>query len=66
MPGNWGYLDCPNCGCPHPPSEGAATECDAVVADLICSHCHRGWEVRVELWRYYGIQEELPSREEDR
>jgi hypothetical protein len=66
MPGNWGNLDCPNCGYTHPPPESAATECDAVVADLICPECHRGWEVRVELWRYYGIQEELPSREEDR
>jgi len=50
----------------HPPPESAATECEAVVADLTCPHCHRGWERRVELWRYYGIQEELPSREEDR
>ena len=42
------------------------TESEAVVADLICPKCHRGWEVRVELWRYYGIRQELPAREEDR
>ena len=66
MPGIWENLDCPNCGCTHPPPERAATECDAVVADLVCPSCHRRRELRVELWRYYGIQEELPSREADR
>lgn len=66
MPGNWGNLDCPNCGCIHPPPEVASTDCDAVIADLICPSCHEGREVRVELWRFYDIQEQLPSREEDR
>jgi transcription elongation factor Elf1 len=66
MPGNWGRLDCPSCGHTHPPPERASSECDAVIADLICPNCGQGWEVRVELWRYYGIQEELPSREQDR
>jgi hypothetical protein len=66
MPGNWGNLECPNCGCTHPPPDAADTECDQVIADLICPQCHHGWEVTVELWRYYGIQPELPSREDDR
>ena len=66
MPGDWGNLDCPACGNAHPPPEGATTECEHVVADLICPKCGHGWEVRVELWRYYEIPEALPSREEDR
>ncbi len=66
MPGNWGSLDCPVCGRTHPPPEGATTECAAVIADLICSGCRHGWEVRVALWRFYGIESALPSREEDR
>jgi hypothetical protein len=66
MPGDWGKLDCPHCGCTHPVPARAATDCDAVIADLICPTCHGGWEVRVELWRYYGIPERLPSGEEDR
>ena len=66
MPGDWGKLDCPDCGCPHPPPERATVECESVTADLICPSCHRGWEVTVELWRYYGIERELPSRAEDR
>ena len=65
MPGNWQNLDCPSCGNTHPTPERASTDCDDVFADLVCPMCHRGWEVRVELWRYYGIQPELPSREED-
>jgi hypothetical protein len=66
MPGNWGNLDCPHCGCIHPPPELASTDCEAVIAEVICPSCHKGWEVRVELWRYYDIPEQLPSREEDR
>jgi predicted RNA-binding Zn-ribbon protein involved in translation (DUF1610 family) len=66
MPGDWGNLDCPSCGYAHPPPEHAATDCDAVIADLVCPKCGHGWEVRVALWRYYGIPEELPTREEDR
>lgn len=66
MSGNWGNLDCPHCGHPHPIPETAATDCDAVIADLVCAECHSGYQVRVELWRYYGIKEALPSREDDR
>ena len=66
MPGNWGNLDCPGCGRTQAAPEHVITECDAVIADLTCPNCHRGWQVRVELWRYYGIPEELPSREQDR
>lgn len=66
MPGNWGNLDCPKCRHTHPVPERATSECEAVIADLICPKCRHGWEVRVELWRYYGVPEELPSREEDR
>ena len=66
MTGNWGNLDCPGCGNAHPPPDSAASDCEFLTADLLCPECHRGWEIRVELWRYYGIQPELPSREEDR
>jgi hypothetical protein len=41
MPGDWGNLDCPNCGYTHPPPEGATTECEAVIADLICPRPRR-------------------------
>ena len=66
MPGTWGNLYCPGCGHTHGPPERVTTECDALVADLHCPECQRDWEARVELWRYYGIPEELPSREQDR
>jgi hypothetical protein len=67
MPGNWGNLDCPQCGNPHPaPEHASSTECHAVIADLVCPECHHGWELRVELWRYFGIDPALPSPEEDR
>jgi hypothetical protein len=66
MSGFWGSLDCPNCGHTHPPPAAPACDCDHLIADLICPQCHRGWELKVELWRYYGIQAELPSREQDR
>jgi hypothetical protein len=66
MPGNWGNLDCPACGHTHPPPEGASCDCDELLADLVCPECANGWEVRVELWRYYEIPQELPTSEEDR
>ena len=66
MTGNWGKLECPHCGEPHPPPARAACECEELIADLVCPRCHKGWEVRVELWRYWGIKQELPSRSEDR
>lgn len=66
MSGDWGRLECPYCGTAHPPPEGAASDCEALILDLLCPACHRGFEVRVELWRYFGIERELPSRQEDR
>jgi hypothetical protein len=67
MPGNWGNLDCPACGATHPVPERASNcECDEVVADLLCPQCGQGWELRVALWRYYEIDERLPSPAEDR
>jgi transposase-like protein len=66
MPGNWTDLDCPSCGHTHPPPEQMTTDCDFVIADLVCPECQRAWQVRIELWRYYGIEEALPSREQDR
>jgi hypothetical protein len=66
MPGNWGNLDCPDCGRTQPPPELASTDCEAVTGEVICPDCDKSREVRVELWRYYDIQEQLPSREEDR
>jgi hypothetical protein len=66
MPGDWGSLDCPGCGATQPPPEGAVSECDALIANMVCSRCWTRWQVRVELWRYYGVAEELPSREADR
>ena len=66
MPGDWGILDCPHCGFTHPPPQGVTTDTEKLTADLVCPNCHKGWEHEVELWRYYGVQRELPSREEDR
>jgi hypothetical protein len=61
MTGDWGNLDCPQCGCTHERPERVTTDCDAVIAALFCPHCDKSWERRVELWRYYGLPEELPS-----
>jgi hypothetical protein len=66
MPGNWGNLDCPGCGHAHPPPERASTDCEEVIADLICPECGFGWEQRVALWSYYEIPEELPAHDQDR
>jgi hypothetical protein len=66
MPGNWGNLDCPDCGCTHATPAGVTAECEELVAELVCPECGKGCELRVELWRYYGVAEELPSREDDR
>ena len=66
MTGDWGNLDCPGCGKAHSPPERPTTDCDGLIADLTCPECGEGWEIRVELWRYYGVPQELPLREEDR
>jgi hypothetical protein len=66
MPGNWGKLDCPTCGHAHPPPVHPDCECEELIADLVCPKCGHGWEIRVELWRYYEIPEALPTRDEDR
>jgi hypothetical protein len=66
MPGNWGNLDCPGCGQAHAAPKNPGTECEALTADLVCADCGKGWQIRVELWDYYGIEKELPSRKDDR
>ena len=65
MSGNWGKLECPDCGHQVPP-QGAASDCEGLILDLVCPQCRHDFEIRVELWRYYGIVPELPSREDDR
>jgi len=66
--GDWGSLECPHCGAGQPPPDArAATNDDEwLFVALTCARCGGEWEHRVEIWRYYGVPEELPSREEDR
>ncbi len=68
MSGDWGSLDCPRCGTTHPPPDSAAATDDdeTIRVQLGCVTCGHRWEHSVEIWRYYGVPERLPSREEDR
>ena len=68
MSGDWGNLACPRCGAMHqPPDTRSATNDDEwIFVRLVCDSCGAEWEHRVEIYRYYGVPEQLPSREEDR
>jgi hypothetical protein len=67
MSGDWGNVDCPQCGARQPrPDAAAATNDDELLAvRLTCADCGTAWEHGVEIWRYYGVPEHLPSRDED-
>jgi hypothetical protein len=66
MTSRWGNLDCPECGCPQASPRQVDSECESLVGEVVCPECDYSWEVRLELWRYYGIDSFLPSRAEDK
>jgi hypothetical protein len=68
MSGDWGNLACPHCGAIHQPPDtrSAANDDEWIFVHLVCASCGGDWKHRVEIYRYYGVPERLPSREEDR
>jgi hypothetical protein len=49
-----------------PDPRSAANDDEWIFVRLTCANCGCEWEHRVEIYHYYRVPEQLPSREEDR
>jgi hypothetical protein len=67
MTGDWRHkLDCPNCTGVQAVPVDVVPDCERINAEAVCPECHNRWDVEVELWQYFAIEPDLPSRAADR